>query len=155
LIVVTQDTIRTGSPLDGVRVLAPIWNRAGLEVLYRQADVFILPSRQETWGDVLLEAMSFGLPCIGVYGQAMEDIIVHDETGFLVAPEQTELLAHAIIRLFEQPDLRHRMGQAARLLVAREFTWDRVVQRLIPVLDSIACQLSVPSCFTSQERISV
>jgi len=155
LIVVTQDTIPARLPLDGVRVLAPIWNRGGLEALYHQADVFILPSRQETWGDVLLEAMSFGLPCIGVNGQAMEDIIVHEKTGLLVASEQTELLAQAIIQLFEQPDLRHRMGQAARLLVVREFTWDRVVERLFPVLDAIACKLSVPPCFTSQERMSV
>jgi len=63
--------------------------------------------------------------------------------------------AHAIIQLFEQPDLRYRMGQAARLLVDRKITWDRVVRPLIPILDSVVCQLSVPLCFTLQERMSV
>lgn len=155
LIVVTQDPIPMGLPLAGVRVLGPIWNRVEVESLYRQADVFILPSRQETWGDVLLEAMAFGLPCIGVHGQAMEDIIVHGETGFLVTPEQVDLLAEAIIQLFEQPELRYRMGQAAHSLVAQEFTWERVVERLSPILDSSARKLPVSSRFSSLERMSV
>jgi glycosyltransferase involved in cell wall biosynthesis len=126
-----------------------------VQELYRQSDVFILPSRLETWGDVLLEAMAFGLPCIGVYGQAMEDIIISGETGVLVAPEQVELLAEAIIQLFMQPDIRYRMGQAANLLVANEFTWDRVVERLSPILDSAVCKLPVSSRLSSLERMSV
>jgi glycosyltransferase involved in cell wall biosynthesis len=155
LVVVTQDLIPAGLSLEGVRVLAPIWDRAEVESLYRKADVFILPSRLETWGDVLLEAMAFGLPCIGVRGQAMEDIIVHGETGFLVAPEQAGLLSEAIIQLFERPDLRYQMGQAASLLVAQEFTWDRVVERLAPILDTAARKSPVSSCFSSLERMSV
>jgi glycosyltransferase involved in cell wall biosynthesis len=147
LIVVTQDAIPVGLSLDGVRVLSPIWERRQVEALYLQADVFILPSRLETWGDVLLEAMAYGLPCIGVTGQAMEDIIIHGVTGLLVDPEQIELLAHAIIQLLEQPDLRYRMGQAAAQLVAREFTWDHVVDRLFPILSTAANQVSVPSRF--------
>ena len=156
LIVVTHDTIQSGLAREGVRILAPIWEREKLEVLYRQADVFILPSRLETWGDVLLEAMSFGLPCIGVNGQAMEDIIVHGETGMLVAPEQVELLANAIIELFERPDLRRKMGQAAYRLVDQEFTWDRVVDRLAPILEATAHSLiPVSSHYSSLERMSV
>ena len=155
LIVVTQDAVPKGFSRDGVRILAPIWGRAEVQELYRQADVFILPSRLETWGDVLLEAMAFGLPCIGVYGQAMEDIIIPGETGFLVAPEQIELLTEAIVQLFEQPNLRYRMGQAASLLVAHEFTWDRVVERLAPILDSTVRKLPVSRRLSSLERMCV
>jgi len=155
LLVVTQDSIPAGLPREAVRVFAPIWDRAKLEALYRQADVFVLPSRLETWGDVLLEAMSFELPCIGVTGQAMEDIIVEGETGFLVPPEQVEDLAHAMIQTLEQPDLCLRMGQAARLLVDQEFTWDRVVARLKPILDAAAFQFPVSSRTSSLERMSV
>jgi len=93
-----------------------------------------MPVRFETRGDVLLEAMIYGLLCIGVSGQAMDDIIMDGVTGFLVAPEQVKLLMDAIIQLFEQPDLRFRMGLTANLLVAQEFTWDRVVERLSPIL---------------------
>ncbi|MCX6078466.1 MAG: glycosyltransferase family 4 protein [Chloroflexi bacterium] len=138
LIMVTKDEIPQGLPLEGVNVYGASWDRAQINALYSQADVFILPSRHETWGDVLLEAMSFGLPCIGVYGQAMEEIIIHGETGMLVAPENIELLADEIIKLCEQPDLRQSMGQAARRLFTKEFTWDRVVDRLAPILYAAA-----------------
>jgi glycosyltransferase involved in cell wall biosynthesis len=155
LILVTQDVIPAGFSLDGVRVFKPIWERAKLEALYRQADVFVLPARFETWGDVLLEAMSFELPCIGVIGQAMEDIIVDGETGFLIEPEQVESLAQAIIQILEQPDLRHRMGQAARRLVDQEFTWDRVVDRLAPILEATNYRVPVSSRNSLLERMSV
>ncbi len=101
---------------------------------YRRADIFVLPSRLETWGDVLLEAMAFGMPCVGVRGQAMEDIIQHEVTGLLVDQSQTNDLAGALIRLLSQPGMRQRMGQTARSLVEKEFTWDRVVDRLEPAL---------------------
>lgn len=155
LILVTRDAIPAGLAREGVRVLAPIWDREKMAALYRQADVFILPSRLETWGDVLLEAMSFALPCVGVTGQAMEDIIVHGETGFLVGPEQVEALAQALIQMLEQPELRRRMGLAARRQVDQEFTWDRVVERLAPILEAATSQIPVSSRTSSLERMSV
>jgi len=155
LIMVTRDGIPAGLPLDGVRVLAPIWDRQKLEALYRRADVFVLPARHETWGDVFLEAMSFELPCIGVTGQAMEEIIIHGKTGLLVAPEQAEALANAIIQTLEQPEIRRRMGQAARRLVEQEFTWERVVERLTPILEAATCQIPISSRSSLLERMSV
>ncbi|RME88071.1 MAG: glycosyltransferase [Anaerolineae bacterium] len=97
----------------------------------------ILGPGQETWGDVLLEAMAFGLPCVGVFGQAMEEIIRHEETGLLVPPEDSDALAKALARLLSQPALRQRMGEAARQRVAREFTWARVVERIAADLPGV------------------
>jgi glycosyltransferase involved in cell wall biosynthesis len=99
----------------------------------------------ETWGDVLLEAMSYGLPCIGVYGQAMEDIIVHGESGYLLAPDNIELLAESIIQLLEQPELRLQMGQVAHQLVTTKYTWEQVVERLAPILFASARKISYSS----------
>jgi glycosyltransferase involved in cell wall biosynthesis len=138
LIMVTEKTIPSGLPLDGVHILPPTWQRDVIENLYCQADVLILPSRLETWGDVLLEAMAFGLPCIGVQGQAMEEIIRHGKTGLLVPPGQPQALASALTQLLAQPELRRRMGQAARAHVTREFTWERVVERIAPWIDVAA-----------------
>jgi glycosyltransferase involved in cell wall biosynthesis len=132
--IVTRDPIPTGYSLENVEVFPPSWDRAVIAGHYRSADMFILPSRLETWGDVLLEAMSFGLPCVGMHGQAMEDIIRHEATGLLVEQSQTNELAGALIRLLSQPGTRQRMGQTARALVESEFTWDRVVDRLEPAL---------------------
>lgn len=132
--IVTRDPVPQEYSLENVEVFPPSWDRNVIADYYRRADVFVLPSRLETWGDVLLEAMSFGLPCVGVRGQAMEDIIQHENTGLLVGQSQTNDLAGALIRLLSQPELRQRMGQSARALVERQFTWDRVVERLEPAL---------------------
>jgi glycosyltransferase involved in cell wall biosynthesis len=136
--IVTRDPVPDGYPLENVEVFPISWDRSVIADYYRRADIFVLPSRLETWGDVLLEAMSFGLPCIGVRGQAMEDIIKHEDTGLLVDQNQTNNLAGALIRLLSQPETCLRMGQSARTLVERQFTWDCVVERLEPVLAAAA-----------------
>ncbi len=138
LIMVSQDAIPSELPRKGVKVLSPVWDRKRFLELYSLADVFVLPSRLETWGDVILEAMAFGLPCIGVTGQPMEEIIRHGETGLLVAPEDVDALASALVKLLAHPDLSRRMGQAGRQLVAREFMWSHVVDRMAPILESAA-----------------
>jgi glycosyltransferase involved in cell wall biosynthesis len=136
--IVTRDPIPMGYSLENVEIFPSSWDRNVIADHYRQADVFVLPSRLETWGDVLLEAMSFGIPCVGVRGQAMEDIIQHEATGLLVDRSQTNDLAGALIRLLSQPPMRKRMGQAARAVVEKDFTWDRVVDRLEPALMAAA-----------------
>ncbi|WP_026369636.1 glycosyltransferase family 4 protein [Kallotenue papyrolyticum] len=136
LLMVTGDAIPRGLPREGVEVLAPTWDRAAIAALYQRADLFVLPSRLETWGDVLLEAMAYGLPCIGVAGEAMEEIIQHETTGLVVAPDAVDALAAALIRLLTDQDLRARWGRAARQRVEQSFTWERVVERLVPVLQA-------------------
>jgi len=135
---VTGEKVPAGLPLEGVRLLPPLWSREAFLDLYRRADLLILPSRHETWGDVLLEAMAFGLPCIGVTGQAMEEIIRPGLTGLLVPPEQVAPLADAMLLLFNQSERRLQMGRAAWETVHGEFTWDSVVERLAPILEQAA-----------------
>ena len=134
LMVVTKSTIPQGMPLAGVTMIPPVWKREDFLQLYRQADIFVLPSRLETWGDVLLEAMSYGLPCIGVTGQSMTEIIRDGGTGLLVPPEDVAALADAFVKLLMSQAVRIRMGQAGRALVGNEFTWGHVVDRLAPVI---------------------
>ncbi len=121
-------------PLEGVEILSPTWNRDVVIELYRRADVFVLPSRLETWGDVLLEAMAFGLPCVSVEGDAALEIILPDETGFVVPQTRPGALAAALLRLCSDAALARRMGKAARQRVEEDFTWETVVSRLEPVL---------------------
>lgn len=130
---VTAGPIPAGLPLEGVETLPPTWERAAIADLYRQADLFVLPSRLETWGDVLLEAMAFGLPCIGVAGQSMEEIILEAQTGLIVPPEDPPALAQALVRLLRQPELRQQMGAQGRQRVAEHFTWDQVARRLVQI----------------------
>lgn len=134
LLLLTRDEIPADLPLEGVEVIAPTWDRAKIKALYRRADLFVLPSRLETWGDVLLEAMAYGLPCIGVAGQAMAEIIQDGKTGQLVMPDDVESLAAALTKLLGNQALREQWGIAARQKIENELTWQKVVERLAPII---------------------
>lgn len=127
---VTAVPIPSAFPVAGVEIIQATWDRQAIAALYRSADLFVLPSRLETWGDVLLEAMSYGLPCIGVTGQAMEEIIDHEATGLIVPAEDVDTLAQGLVRLLMDARLRRQMGRQARLKVEENYQWPDVVGRL-------------------------
>lgn len=137
LVMVTAGPVPADLPRAGVEFIAPTWDRAVIEALYREADVFVLPSRLETWGDVLLEAMAFGLPCLGVAGEAMDEIIVDGVTGAIVPPNDVEALAEQLTRVLCDRDRARSWGLAGRQRVEAEFTWARVVARLAIVIRAV------------------
>lgn len=106
-------------------------DRAELERLYRTSAAFVLPSLFEPWGHVFVEAMGFGLPCIGTDSCAMPELIEDRVSGRLVIPGDPTDLAHALIEVLADPESAARMGQAGYERVKREMTWDHVVQRLL------------------------
>jgi glycosyltransferase involved in cell wall biosynthesis len=138
LIFVTNDPIPEYLPTEGVEVVIPTWKRDVIARCYQRSNVLVLPSRLETWGDVLLEAMVYGLPCIGVTGQAMEEIIVNEETGLIVPPEDVSALATTLTRLLADPALRREWGQKARQRAEAEYTWEKVVSRSVEVIKAAA-----------------
>ena len=99
--------------LDGHVRFEGVATGARLAELYRRAAFFVMPSRQEGFGLVYLEAMTAGLPCIAAPGAA-EEIVEHGVSGLIVDPRQPGALASAIVRLFADPGSRAAMGRAAR-----------------------------------------
>lgn len=99
-----------------------------LEALYRASAFFVMPSTNEGFGLVYLEAMREGKPCIALHGAA-DEIIVDGETGFLVGRGQSSDLVDAVVRLFLDQELRSRMGEAAAAHVARQFTSEHFADR--------------------------
>jgi len=76
---------------------------------YNRADVFCLPSVQEGFGIVFLEAMAAGKPIVAVHAAATPEVV---RNGVLVEPDNPEALANALILLDRDPDLRQRLGAA-------------------------------------------
>ena len=89
------------------------------------ADVFVLPSLFEGTPLTLIEAMWSGLPVITTATAGMKDVIRDGETGVLVPPGSADALARAIRDLWGDPARRRRLGTAAHLTAAREYTWRR------------------------------
>ncbi len=104
---------------------------ARLRQAYLEADVFCLPTRFEPFGIAFLEAMFFGLPCIGPNAWAIPEIIQQGETGFLVEPENPSALATAILRVLEHPEEARALGEAGRRRAVTTFTWEATVRRMV------------------------
>ena len=100
-------------------------------------DVFVLPSWQETFGLVYVEAMAHGKPVIGVVGQGVDGIVTSGETGLLVPPRDVDALAEATIYLLAHPREARAMGEAARKLVLTEYTWEQSARKLVGVYKEV------------------
>lgn len=87
---------------------------SSIESEYLNASLFVLTSRFEAFPMVLLEAMSFGVPCISFdCPSGPSDIITHDKDGILVEKENTRKLTEAIVSLITDLNKREKMMIAA------------------------------------------
>lgn len=100
-----------------------------LSELYRTAAVFAMPSRQEGFGLVYLEAMWHGLPCIGSTADAAS-CLIDDTCGRLVPYGDAKATASAIEELLLDPSKRECSGEAARKRSNEDFSFDRFAQEL-------------------------
>lgn len=90
-----------------------------------RCDVFSLPSWNEGFGVVYLEAMANGKPVIGCQGEGIEDFVEHGKTGLLVKPRDVDSLGEALDFLLSHPDEARAMGERARKVVLENYTWER------------------------------
>lgn len=106
-----------------------------LRQFYKNCDIFVAPSRYESFGLVFLEALMFGKPVIGCDAGGGPEVIADGVTGLLVAPGDADGLLAAITALLSDPDLRRRMGKAARLDYENRFTEKVMVSDLVAAID--------------------
>lgn len=107
-----------------------------LAAFYRNARCLVVPSVWfETFGLVAAEAMSHGLPVIASRIGGLAGLIEDGVTGFLFEPGDPEDLAQKIRRLWEDPDLCLRMGQAGRERAIREYGEETHFKRLMAAYD--------------------
>ena len=91
------------------------------------ADLFLLPSSQESFGLAALEAMACEVPVIASAVGGLPEVIQHGETGFLYAPEDLQAMADSGVRLLQDAELHARIARTARAVVAERFCTGAVV----------------------------
>jgi colanic acid/amylovoran biosynthesis glycosyltransferase len=114
--------------------LPPVAVRDALQ----QADVFLLASVSEGISNAALEAMACGTPVVTTGCGGMREAVTDAVEGFVVPVRDPEAMALALERLARQPELRRRLGEAARQRVEREFTLDRQIGEFVDLYQALA-----------------
>lgn len=102
------------------------------------ADVLVLPSVREQFGAVIVEAMACGLPAIAVDAHGPAEIVDHGSTGWLVAPDDEEALAEALVEAVNGDEERNRRGERAYLTARARYSWPALARGLAQVYDGVA-----------------
>lgn len=98
--------------------------------LLSQADLFVLPSAQESFGLAALEALASGVPVVATNVGGLPEVVRHAETGWLVPVRDPTALAAAVLKLLDDEPRRAAMGRAARADALARFRPEPVVERV-------------------------
>jgi glycosyltransferase involved in cell wall biosynthesis len=112
-----------------VRFLA----REAMRRLYSSHDIFVFPSLVEGMPLTLVEAMASAMPVVTTISSGMADIVENGFNGLLVPAADSSAFAAAILRLYDDPALRKKLGLAAQE-TARRYTWDAIAAQIEHVL---------------------
>ncbi len=116
----------------------PLQSAEKLRELYRQTDLFVLPSVQEAFGLVLLEAMACGIPVIASRNTGGPDIIDHGQNGFLFDSGDIATLSKHIDYFLKNPEQTQRIGIAARKKIEANFTTAHYEKRFLGLIKQLA-----------------
>src|SRR6266581_456441 len=104
------------------------------------SDIFTLPSITDRQGasdvfpTVIMEAMSAARPIVSTRLAGIPELVVHEETGFLVRPGDTMALVEALEKLIRNPELRLRYGRAGRMRIEQHFRIEQTIRPLLELL---------------------
>ncbi len=113
--------------------------RTDVRQLYQLADLYIQPTRSpgEGIGNAIAEAMAAGLPCIVTRAGGAVELVVQDENGWQVTPDDPAALGQAIDSLIAQPALLRDMGARAAIRLHRHFGLEQEVGRYLELFAAI------------------
>ena len=127
-----EELTRSLNLTEHIRFLGQLPHEKVMEYM-AACEVFTLPSWQETFGLVYVEAMAHAKPVVAVQGQGVDGIVIHKETGFLVKPRDVDSLVEALDFLLSHPDEARAMGERAREVVLANYTWEKSAEKVMEV----------------------
>ena len=98
------------------------------------SDVFVFPSKTDTFGLTIIEALACGLPVVTGASGGVTEIVTHDRSGILFEPGDIETQARAFLAIANDPELRARL-RAGALADARRYSADRSRARLREIIE--------------------
>ena len=97
---------------------------------YASADLLLFPSRTETFGTVILEALASGIPVVAAEG-ASSMLIRNGTDGYVLTPDDRAIFVEHTEMLLRNHDKRRALGRNGRTRAANEFQWDSVLETLM------------------------
>jgi len=94
--------------------------------LYKYFDLFALPSWDETFGIVYLEAMFHKLPIIGIQGEGINDVIVNEKNGILIKPKSSYELTENIKHLINNKDFYNKISENGYRTIMKKWTLEKI-----------------------------
>jgi glycosyltransferase involved in cell wall biosynthesis len=104
--------------------------------LFDQADVFVLPSEDESFGVAVAEAMAAGVPVVVTHGVALSEEIAQNQAG-MVVEDTPAALAGGIDYLLREREAAHRLARNARRLMIEQFAWHAVTAKLTEMYQAV------------------
>jgi len=102
----------------------PLWMNA--------CDVFVLPSLNESFGIVQVEAMACGKPVVATFNGGSEEVIVNEKLGILVEPKDANELANAILKALGKEWDRDYISN-----YAKQYSWDKIIKNIIGIYNEL------------------
>jgi len=121
-------------------------HRPDVAVVMRRCDVFVLPSLSDARPRSIIEAMSLGLPVISTCVGGIPTLIQDGVSGILVPPCDPAALSGALDRLARSPELRKRLGEAARAETEAQCQPEQTARRFVELYQHVAASRPAPAC---------
>jgi len=137
---ILQDHLRERARKDGILenfVFAGLIRRERIPEMIAAMDVVVHTSLREGLARVLPQALAMGKPCVSFDIDGAPEVVIPDQTGFLIKPGDSTGLAAAVRRLLEDPELRRSMGEAGRQRVDPDFRAEVMVQRIAEIYEML------------------
>ena len=123
-------------------IFCGLMNAENAQEAYASCDIFVAPSRYESFGLIYIEAMSYGKPVIALKAGGAMDIIAENHNGLLVEPEDVSGLVHQLSTLIENPALREQLGANARQTVEDKFSDKQLASNSIAYYQEVINQFN-------------
>jgi len=112
-------------------IYSPQLEQKFVREIYRCCDLFLLPTRYEIFGMVLLEAMYFGIPVLTTYNGGSCTLIRDDENGFILDEMDPDKWAEKVLTLLAKPEHLADVAEKAADTISKKYTWDALAPRFL------------------------
>lgn len=145
--IIVGDDFRQGAYVQELKALATglgieehvffIGPRPNIPEIMKDLDVFVLASRNEPFGLVVVEAMAAGIPVVATAAGGVTEIIEHGKSGFLIPIDDDGMLAESVCKILQNPELAKKHSENAILRVRSLFSIESMTEQTMKIYSEI------------------